>query len=88
MWYYNLILVYFLIALIFWFKFLAPEGDSVDQIPPSDPNAHGVELLWQPDIVRPYLYLLGHCLKFPEILEAAAGALQNLTHGSWQVCGY
>ena len=40
--------------------------------------------LWQPDIVRVYLPLLKDCTN-PDTLEAAAGAIQNLAAGDWQV---
>ncbi|XP_043232679.1 armadillo repeat protein deleted in velo-cardio-facial syndrome-like isoform X2 [Amphibalanus amphitrite] len=43
----------------------------------------GMELLWQPDIVQPYLSLLSDCSN-PETLEAAAGAIQNLAACYWQ----
>lgn len=65
-------------------KSKAEEGETVDQIPPADVNAHGHELLWQPDVVGLYLSLLSSCARFPETLEAAAGAIQNLAHGDWQ----
>ena len=42
-----------------------------------------MELLWQPDIVQPYLALLSNCSN-PETLEAAAGAIQNLAACYWQ----
>lgn len=45
--------------------------------------AKGMELLWQPDIVQPYLALLSNCSN-PETLEAAAGAIQNLAACYWQ----
>ncbi|KAH9506503.1 Plakophilin-4, variant 2 [Dermatophagoides farinae] len=35
----------------------------------------GIELLWQTDVVQPYLALLSECSN-PEKLEAAAGAIQ------------
>jgi catenin delta-2 len=40
--------------------------------------------LWQPDIVNVYLPLLRDCTN-PDTLEAAAGAIQNLAAGDWQV---
>lgn len=43
----------------------------------------GKELLWQPDVVKPYLALLSGCSN-SETLEAAAGAIQNLTACYWQ----
>ncbi|OTF83973.1 catenin delta-1-like protein, partial [Euroglyphus maynei] len=43
----------------------------------------GIELLWQIDVVQPYLALLSECSN-PETLEAAAGAIQNLAACYWQ----
>lgn len=40
-------------------------------------------LLWQPDVVKPYLALLSGCSN-SETLEAAAGAIQNLAACYWQ----
>lgn len=44
----------------------------------------GVQMLWHPTIVKPYLTLLSECSN-PDTLEGAAGALQNLAAGSWKV---
>lgn len=46
-------------------------------------TARGCDLLWQPEIVQPYLALLSGCSN-PETLEAAAGAIQNLSACYWQ----
>ncbi|KAJ6225779.1 hypothetical protein RDWZM_004324, partial [Blomia tropicalis] len=43
----------------------------------------GMELLWQTEVVQPYLSLLSECSN-PETLEAAAGAIQNLAACYWQ----
>lgn len=43
----------------------------------------GKDLLWQPDVVKPYLALLAQCSN-SETLEAAAGAIQNLAACYWQ----
>lgn len=43
----------------------------------------GMDLLWQPEVVMPYLNLLSNCSN-PETLEAAAGAIQNLSACYWQ----
>jgi hypothetical protein len=40
--------------------------------------------LWQPDVVNLYIPLLRDCTN-PDTLEAAAGAIQNLAAGDWQV---
>ncbi|XP_059090371.1 catenin delta-2-like isoform X2 [Tigriopus californicus] len=42
-----------------------------------------MDLLWQPEVVVPYLNLLSNCSN-PETLEAAAGAIQNLSACYWQ----
>lgn len=47
------------------------------------PQFHGKDLLWQPDVVKPYLALLSGCSN-SETLEAAAGAIQNLAACYWQ----
>lgn len=44
----------------------------------------GLELLYQPEVVRLYLALLT-CSHNHNTLEAAAGALQNLAAGQWAV---
>lgn len=46
-------------------------------------NLKGQELLWQPEVVKPYLALLSGCSN-SETLEAAAGAIQNLAACFWQ----
>jgi len=43
----------------------------------------GMDQLWLPDVVQPYLNLLSNCSN-PETLEAAAGAIQNLSACYWQ----
>jgi len=40
--------------------------------------------LWHADIVRVYLPVLKDCTN-PDTLEAAAGAIQNLSAGDWKV---
>ncbi|XP_074462811.1 splicing regulator ARVCF isoform X4 [Larus michahellis] len=45
-------------------------------------KAKGFELLYQPDVVRLYLSILTESQNF-NTLEAAAGALQNLSAGNW-----
>lgn len=49
---------------------------------PNEPVS-GMELLWQPEVVQPYLAILSLCSN-PETLEAAAGAIQNLAACYWQ----
>lgn len=47
----------------------------------------GLELLYQPEVVRLYLSLLT-CSHNHNTLEAAVGALQNLAAGHWAVSGW
>ncbi|XP_053307150.1 catenin delta-1 isoform X2 [Spea bombifrons] len=56
-------------------------ADTVD-FPKRTTPAHGYELLFQPEVVQLYVFLV----KFSNteaVLEAAAGALQNLCAGNW-----
>ncbi|XP_064369356.1 catenin delta-1 isoform X4 [Dromaius novaehollandiae] len=62
----------------------APEdlgADTVD-FPKRTTPAKGYELLFQPEVVRIYISLLKES-KTPAILEASAGAIQNLCAGRW-----
>ena len=45
----------------------------------------GAALLWQPEIIFPYLALLEKYTSTPDLMEAAVGAIQNLTACSWKV---
>uniref|UniRef100_A0A674PNB9 Catenin delta 1 n=1 Tax=Takifugu rubripes TaxID=31033 RepID=A0A674PNB9_TAKRU len=56
-------------------------ADQVD-IPKRTTPAKGYELLFQPEVVRVYTSLLRES-KNPSVLEAAAGAVQNLCAGRW-----
>ncbi|XP_058052854.1 catenin delta-1 isoform X6 [Ahaetulla prasina] len=58
-----------------------PSTDIVD-FPKRQTPAKGYELLFQPEIVRIYISLLKES-KTPAIIEASAGALQNLCAGRW-----
>ncbi|XP_061654896.1 splicing regulator ARVCF isoform X2 [Phyllopteryx taeniolatus] len=49
--------------------------------------SHGLKLLYQPEVVRLYLSLLG-CSHNSNAVEAAAGALQNLAAGHWTWSSY
>lgn len=49
----------------------------------SNQTGKGYEQLWQPEVVQYYLSLLQSCSN-PETLEAAAGAIQNLSACYWQ----
>ncbi|EPY90143.1 Armadillo repeat protein deleted in velo-cardio-facial syndrome isoform 2-like protein [Camelus ferus] len=55
--------------------------DTLD-LPKRTEAARGFELLYQPEVVRLYLSLLTESRNF-NTLEAAAGALQNLSAGNW-----
>uniref|UniRef100_A0A8C4PCU0 ARVCF delta catenin family member n=1 Tax=Dromaius novaehollandiae TaxID=8790 RepID=A0A8C4PCU0_DRONO len=55
--------------------------DTLD-LPKRSETAKGFELLYQPDVVRLYLSILTESQNF-NTLEAAAGALQNLSAGNW-----
>ncbi|XP_069768888.1 catenin delta-1-like, partial [Narcine bancroftii] len=64
------------------------EGASVDvEIPRRSTPAKGYELLYQPEVVRLYLSLIRECSN-PAVLEAAAGAIQNLCAGRWMYGRY
>uniref|UniRef100_A0A667XRL4 Catenin delta 1 n=1 Tax=Myripristis murdjan TaxID=586833 RepID=A0A667XRL4_9TELE len=56
-------------------------ADQVD-IPKRTTPAKGYELLFQPEVVRVYTSLLRESQN-PSVLEAAAGAIQNLCAGRW-----
>uniref|UniRef100_A0A8C5N8T8 Catenin delta-2-like n=1 Tax=Gouania willdenowi TaxID=441366 RepID=A0A8C5N8T8_GOUWI len=61
----------------------AEQWDGVDPFPDTAEPPKGVQMLWHPTIVKPYLTLLSECSN-PDTLEGAAGALQNLAAGSWK----
>jgi len=54
------------------------------EVPPTDPDATGAELLWQPDISKMYVKLLDEGFKQEGLTEAALGAILNLSHGTWK----
>ncbi|KAG7458472.1 hypothetical protein MATL_G00220700 [Megalops atlanticus] len=56
-------------------------ADPID-LPKRTTPAKGYELLFQPEVVRVYTSLLKES-KNPVVLEAAAGAVQNLCAGCW-----
>ncbi|TSK82182.1 Catenin delta-2 [Bagarius yarrelli] len=60
------------------------QWDGVGPFPDSGEPPKGLQMLWHPSIVKPYLTLLSECSN-PDTLEGAAGALQNLAAGSWKV---
>uniref|UniRef100_A0A6Q2YBL9 Catenin delta 2 n=1 Tax=Esox lucius TaxID=8010 RepID=A0A6Q2YBL9_ESOLU len=59
------------------------QWDGVGPLPDTVDPPKGVQMLWHPSIVKPYLTLLSECSN-PDTLEGAAGALQNLAAGSWK----
>ncbi|KPP78354.1 Catenin delta-2-like [Scleropages formosus] len=59
------------------------QWDGVGPLPESTDPPKGIQMLWHPSIVKPYLTLLSECSN-PDTLEGAAGALQNLAAGSWK----
>ncbi|XP_056593108.1 catenin delta-1 isoform X1 [Triplophysa dalaica] len=61
-------------------------SDMID-IPKRTTPAKGYELLFQPEVVRVYTSLLKES-KNPSVLEAAAGAVQNLCAGRWSYGRY
>uniref|UniRef100_A0A667ZR36 Catenin delta 2 n=1 Tax=Myripristis murdjan TaxID=586833 RepID=A0A667ZR36_9TELE len=62
----------------------ADQWDGVGPFPDTAEPPKGVQMLWHPTIVKPYLTLLSECSN-PDTLEGAAGALQNLAAGSWKI---
>ncbi|KAL1023637.1 hypothetical protein UPYG_G00043830 [Umbra pygmaea] len=58
------------------------DGNEVIDIPKRTSPAKGYELLFQPEVVRVYISLLKES-KNPTVLEASAGAVQNLCAGRW-----
>ncbi|XP_048832433.1 catenin delta-2-like isoform X1 [Brienomyrus brachyistius] len=65
-------------------KKLQDQWDGLGPLPESTDPPKGIQMLWHPSIVKPYLTLLSECSN-PDTLEGAAGALQNLAAGSWKV---
>ncbi|VTJ52215.1 Hypothetical predicted protein [Marmota monax] len=68
----------------FTLSFFFHEWDGVGPLPDCAEPPKGIQMLWNPSIVKPYLTLLSECSN-PDTLEGAAGALQNLAAGSWKV---
>lgn len=57
-------------------------------LPRRQKPVYGMALLWQPEVVYPYLALIEHYGSCADTLEAAAGAIQNLTACSWKWAVY
>ncbi|XP_078084445.1 plakophilin-4 isoform X2 [Mustelus asterias] len=63
------------------------QWDGVGPIPGFSKSPKGVEMLWHPSIVKPYLTLLAESSN-PATLEGSAGSLQNLSAGNWKWAAY
>ncbi|XP_063789759.1 plakophilin-4 isoform X3 [Pseudophryne corroboree] len=61
--------------------------DGVGPIPGISQSPKGVEMLWHPSVVKPYLTLLAESSN-PATLEGSAGSLQNLSAGNWKFAAY
>ncbi|KAM4697533.1 plakophilin-4 [Rhinophrynus dorsalis] len=61
--------------------------DGVGPIPGLSQSPKGVEMLWHPSVVKPYLTLLAESSN-PATLEGSAGSLQNLSAGNWKFAAY
>ncbi|XP_060033869.1 plakophilin-4 isoform X8 [Erinaceus europaeus] len=70
-------------------KRMPPEDqwDGVGPIPGLAKSPKGVEMLWHPSVVKPYLTLLAESSN-PATLEGSAGSLQNLSAGNWKFAAY
>ncbi|KAF7691611.1 catenin delta-2 isoform X1 [Silurus meridionalis] len=64
-------------------KKVLDQWDGVGPLSDTAEPPKGIQMLWHPSIVKPYLLLLSECSN-PDTLEGAAGALQNLAAGSWK----
>ncbi|CAI5679167.1 catenin delta-1 isoform X4 [Oreochromis niloticus] len=68
-----------------WFSKGRKDEDTADDtidIPKRNSPAQGYELLYQPEVVRIYMSLVKESQN-PTVLEASAGAIQNLCAGHW-----
>ncbi|XP_048339487.1 plakophilin-4 isoform X5 [Sphaerodactylus townsendi] len=63
------------------------QWDGVGPIPGLSKSPKGVEMLWHPSVVKPYLTLLAESSN-PATLEGSAGSLQNLSAGNWKFAAY
>ncbi|NXY89106.1 PKP4 protein, partial [Alcedo cyanopectus] len=63
------------------------QWDGVGPIPGFSKAPKGVEMLWHPSVVKPYLTLLAESSN-PATLEGSAGSLQNLSAGNWKFAAY
>ncbi|XP_072574668.1 plakophilin-4 isoform X1 [Paramormyrops kingsleyae] len=63
------------------------QWDGVGPIPGFSKAPKGVEMLWHPAVVKPYLTLLAESSN-PATLEGSAGSLQNLSAGNWKFAAY
>ncbi|NXL25046.1 PKP4 protein, partial [Setophaga kirtlandii] len=67
--------------------FQEDQWDGVGPIPGFSKSPKGVEMLWHPSVVKPYLTLLAESSN-PATLEGSAGSLQNLSAGNWKFAAY
>ena len=65
-----------------------PPSPDPSVFPKRNRQVQGVALLWQPEVVFPYLATLDLYGGCADTLEAAAGAIQNITACSWKVHTY
>ncbi|NXS94861.1 PKP4 protein, partial [Jacana jacana] len=63
------------------------QWNGVGPIPGFSKSPKGVEMLWHPSVVKPYLTLLAESSN-PATLEGSAGSLQNLSAGNWKFAAY
>nr|XP_023695779.1 plakophilin-4-like isoform X1 [Paramormyrops kingsleyae] len=63
------------------------QWDGVGPIPGFSKAPKGVEVLWHPAVVKPYLTLLAESSN-PATLEGSAGSLQNLSAGNWKFAAF
>ena len=61
-----------------------PWKDECSSFPSRRKAVFGLVQLFQPEVVQPYVALAAEASN-PETLEAAAGAIQNLTACNWKV---
>ena len=58
---------------------------DLSSLPKRKKPVYGVALLWQPEVMYVYLAVVEHYSGNVETVEAAAGAIQNLTSCGWKV---
>ena len=65
-----------------------PTPRTLDPIalPKCSKSVYGMALLWQPEVVYPYLALIEQYSGCAETMEAATVAIQNVTACNWKEC--